>query len=339
MSSVVNNMLQSGESLTPPALQDLYAPIADELAQAEQILRDEMRSEYAYVDEIVRYGVLLGGKRLRPALVLLAGKAAGRTTREHLVLAAVVEMIHTATLVHDDVLDDAETRRHLATVNSRWDSKTSVLLGDFLFTHAFYLASTLETTWACRVIGRATNTVCEGEMRQQGSMGDYTLEEAEYVDMISAKTAELCACACELGAYYASSSPDVVTRLSQFGRNLGIAFQIADDILDLAGDEKTTGKSLGTDLAQQKPTLPLLHLLATCSRAERAEVLAVLHGAPEQRLSALRPYFRRYDCLKYARDRALEFSQRAAEQLDILPASPARNTLAAMAHFAVARSR
>ena len=175
------------------ALQLLYAPIEQELADVEEILRRELRSEYAFVDELVRYGCLLGGKRLRPALLLLAAKASGHITQEHLLLAAVVEMIHTATLIHDDVLDEADRRRHLATVNARWDNEASVLLGDFLFTHAFYLASTTGSTVACQRIGRATNVVCEGELRQQGSRSNFALPEEDYLSIIDAKTAELCA--------------------------------------------------------------------------------------------------------------------------------------------------
>src|SRR5262245_15893504 len=173
-------------------LRSLYAPIAAELADVETLLKSELRSDYPFVDELVRYGFLLGGKRLRPALLLLTAKAVGsRVTQEHVTLAAVVEMIHTATLVHDDVLDDALLRRHLATVNARWDDESSVLLGDFLFTHAFYLASTLDSVVGCRLIGRATNIVCEGELRQKGSRGNFTLTEAEYLEIVEAKTAAL----------------------------------------------------------------------------------------------------------------------------------------------------
>lgn len=334
MSSVLKQV-----ATTEPMLQALYAPIEDEMKQAERILRDEMRSEYPYVDELVRYGVLLGGKRLRPALLLLTGKAIGRVTQEHLVLAAVVEMIHTATLIHDDVLDDAETRRHLATVNSRWDDQASVLLGDFLFTHAFYLASTLDSTWACRVIGLATNTVCEGEMRQKGSIGDFSLGELEYLDMISAKTAELCACSCELGAHYAGGSAELIARMACFGRDLGIAFQIIDDVLDVTGDEEMTGKSLGSDLAQQKPTLPIIRLLQSASPADREEVFAILHGNVGGRRAALRPFLRRYEAIGYAREKALDYARRANRHVATLPSNPSRDTLAAMAEFVVARSR
>ncbi|MHB8866518.1 MAG: polyprenyl synthetase family protein, partial [Pirellulaceae bacterium] len=151
------------------SLVTLYAPVVEEMQQVERILRRAMRSDDPYVDQLVRYGCLLGGKRLRPALLLLSAKACGEVTAQHLTLAAVVEMVHTATLVHDDVLDEASVRRHRATVNARWDNETSVLLGDFLFSHAFYLASTLDSTLACQLIGRSTNVVCEGEIRQKGS--------------------------------------------------------------------------------------------------------------------------------------------------------------------------
>jgi octaprenyl-diphosphate synthase len=339
MDEEANVTVLSKPSDIEPFLQSLYEPIADEMAQVERLLREEMSSEDAYVDELVRYGVLLGGKRLRPALLLLVAKAIGSITPDHLTLAAVVEMIHTATLVHDDVLDDAETRRHLATVNSRWDSKASVLLGDFLFTHAFYLASTLGSTWACRTIGLATNRVCEGEMRQKGSIGDFDLAEEDYFDIISSKTAELCACSCELGARYAGATPELVTSMGNFGRDLGIAFQIADDILDVTGDEETTGKSLGTDMAQQKPTLPIIRLLECTTSAERERAMAMLQSDSIQQLSDLRLMFERYDTIAYARKKALEFAQRAQQQLEGLPTSPARDTLFAMASFVVARTR
>src|SRR5262245_15205496 len=225
----------------PDVLRHLYAPIAVELAEVEALLKAELRSDYPFVDELVRYGCLLGGKRLRPALLLLTAKAiSGRAKREHITLAAVVEMIHTATLVHDDVLDEAQMRRHLATVNARWDNEASVLLGDFLFTHAFYLASTLDNVLGCRLIGRATNIVCEGELRQKGSRGNFLLTEGEYLEIIEAKTAELTAVSCRLGAVYAGSGEKVADEMDGFGRDLGIAFQIIDDLLDVQGEEKTT---------------------------------------------------------------------------------------------------
>src|SRR5262245_50872428 len=219
-------------------LETLYAPISAELAEVETLLKQELRSDYPFVDELVRYGCMLGGKRLRPALLLLTVKAVGgRITREHITLAAVVEMIHTATLVHDDVLDEADMRRHLATVNARWDNEASVLLGDFLFTHAFYLASTLDSVLGCGLIGRATKIVCEGELRQKASRSNFQLSESEYLEIVEAKTAELTAVSCRLGALFAETNEVLVEQMDGFGRELGIAFQIADDLLDVLGEE------------------------------------------------------------------------------------------------------
>ena len=319
-------------------MQTIYAPVATELAQVEALLRSELRSEHAYVDELVGYGCMLGGKRLRPALLLLAAKAAGSpVTQDHLTLATVVEMIHTATLVHDDVLDEAMMRRHLATVNARWDNEASVLLGDFLFTHAFYLASTLDSVLGCRLIGRATNIVCEGELRQKGSRGNFALTESEYLEIIEAKTAELTAVSCRLGALFGGAAEDVVEQLDGFGRDLGIAFQIADDLLDVLGEEATTGKSLGTDLEKQKPTLPIIRALELASSADRRALLELLTTdvcRPDQ----LAPYLERHGAIAYSRDRAADYASRARERLSGLPASHSREVLAVMTEFVVRRS-
>ncbi|MHB8970623.1 MAG: polyprenyl synthetase family protein [Pirellulaceae bacterium] len=334
---MVGGIAEQQQSDASP-LAALYAPVAEEMQQAENILRREMRSDYPYVDELVRYGCLLGGKRLRPALLLLAAKACGGVTEQHLTLAAVVEMVHTATLVHDDVLDEASVRRHLATVNARWDNEASVLLGDFLFSHAFYLASTLDSTLACQLIGRSTNRVCEGEIRQKGSCADFSLDEILYLEILDAKTAELCACCCQLGAHYAGASESLTRRLTMFGRHLGIAFQIADDLLDVVGSETTAGKSLGTDLEKQKPTLPLIRALEVANEAQRRDILEVLRGNPRRSSEALRTVFQRLDVLTYTRNKAQAFAQLALDQLAALPDSPAKQSLCRMAAFVVQRA-
>jgi octaprenyl-diphosphate synthase len=320
-------------------LRSLYAPVEKELAEVETILRTELRSPDPFVDTLVQHAFRLGGKRLRPALVLLAGKATGEVTRDHLVLAAVVEMIHTATLVHDDVLDEAALRRHLETVNARWDNERSVLLGDYLFTHAFYLASTLSSTFACRTIGRATNIVCEGELRQVNSRGNFSLSEAEYLSIIEAKTAELCACCCQLGAHYAGAGPQLEESLERFGRSLGIAFQIADDLLDVLGEEAATGKSLGTDLAKQKPTLPLIRLLERATPGERAELVALLNRSDKPHREVLAPWLARTDALGYARDKATWYAAQARHELADVPAGPAGEVLRILTDFVVTRGQ
>lgn len=321
----------------PLSLSALYAPVAKEMEEVERILKDELRNPHPFVDELVRYGCLLGGKRLRPALLLLIAKAVGQVRRDHVILGAVVEMIHTATLVHDDVLDEADMRRHLATVNARWDNEASVLLGDYLFTHAFYLASTLDTVVGCRLIGRATNIVCEGELRQKGSRGNFDLTEGEYLSIVEGKTAELTAVSCRLGALFAGASDKLAGEMDGFGRDLGIAFQIADDLLDVLGEERTTGKSLGTDLEKQKPTLPIIRALELATPADREEMLELLTG-DDRRPQLVAPYLDRYDALDYARDRASSFAESARRRLDQLPTSPAREILTLMTEFVVSRA-
>jgi octaprenyl-diphosphate synthase len=315
----------------------LYAPIATELAAAEDLLRGELASDDPFVDGLVKHAFRLGGKRLRPALLLLAAKATGAVNRPHVVLAAVVEMIHTATLVHDDVLDEASLRRHRETINARSDNEASVLVGDFLFTHAFYLASSLETTYACRTIGRATNIVCAGELRQVHSRGNFALTEAEYLSIIEAKTAELCACCCRLGAHYAGASAASVDALDRYGRNLGIAFQIADDMLDLVGDELAMGKSLGTDLEKQKLTLPLIRLLAESTPQERSEIIELLSSKSRADRSQVTLWLERSRAMADARDTARRYADAARREAGSLAAGPARDVLVALAELVVSR--
>ena len=321
------------------ALKALYAPVREELGQVEQVLREELHSEYPFVDRLAKHGFRLGGKRLRPALVLLSAKASGRLKPEHLVLAGAVEMIHTATLIHDDVLDEATLRRHLDTVNARWDNEASILLGDYLFTRAICMASSVDGSFACRTIGEAAQMMCEGELRQIASRGNYDLAEEDYLEIIAAKTAALTACCCRLGSHYAGAEPEIRETLTRFGRHLGIAFQIADDLLDVLGDETTTGKSLGTDLVKQKPTLPLIRLLSQAGEPDRAELVEQLSHSGNHRCEALRPWWDRSDALAYARDKAVSYTQLARRELDNLPASPVCDALKGLTEFVVTRQK
>ena len=315
---------------------DLAGPIAADLEEVERLLARSLRNRHSRVAEVVDHVRHYRGKRLRPVLLLLAARACGKVVPAHHTLGAVVEMIHTATLVHDDVLDAARVRRRVATVNALWGTKTSVLLGDYLFTHAFHLASTIDAK-ACQLIGAATDRVCEGELCQVLHAGNLELSEEEYFDIIDGKTAELTACCCRLGAHYAGAPAETVEALARFGRDVGQAFQIADDLLDLVGDEKATGKSLGTDLEQGKLTLPLLHLLHAAPEALAAKARHILTAAENHRREALRPLLEQAGSLVYARDRALALAARARAELAVLPPSASRGILEAMADRVVYR--
>jgi octaprenyl-diphosphate synthase len=318
-------------------LPSLYSPIEAGLLQVEEVFREVLRSRYPFVDDLVKYGFHLGGKRLRPALVLLSGLACGGFGREHVLLAAAVEMIHTATLVHDDVLDEATIRRHLDTVNARWDNETSVILGDYLFTRALCLSSSLDDVFACRELNNASRIMCEGELRQIESRGDYSLTEEQYYEIVRGKTAALTASCCRLGAHFAAADLEAEAALAQYGLHLGVAFQIADDLLDVQGDEAKVGKSLGTDIAKQKSTLPVIRLMEISTPDDRKRLIARLNGSDNHRREILRPGLENSDSIAYAREKAIVFSQSAVQQLDVLPPSPARDSLAGLAEFVVSR--
>jgi octaprenyl-diphosphate synthase len=228
-------------------------------------------------------------------------------------------------------------RRHAATVNAEWGNEAAVLMGDYLFTHAFHLAASLETTLACRWIGRATNLVCEGEMQQVHNRGNAELDEAAYFEIIRGKTAELTAVSCRLGAHYAGADAATVEALDGYGRDLGVAFQIADDVLDLWGDERTTGKSLGTDLEKQKLTLPLIRLLTTADAELAARVRRMLAEPVAETRRELRPYLETSGALDYAWQQATVYARRAANALAILPETAAKGLLRSLSQYVVRR--
>jgi octaprenyl-diphosphate synthase len=317
---------------------DLYAPIGRDLEEVERILAQTLKSRYQQIAAVVGHVGHYRGKRLRPALLLLTARACGRVTTAHHVLGAVVEMIHTATLVHDDVLDGATVRRHVATVNAEWGNQNSILLGDYLFTHAFHLSATLGDARACRIIGESTNRVCEGELYQGLQRGNLELRENEYFDIIEGKTAELIACCCRLGALFSDAEPSVVKALTRYGRLLGLAFQIADDLLDLMGEERTTGKSLGADLDQLKLTLPLIRLLQQSPEATSTRLRQIMCSPGNHKREAILPYLRDGGALDYALRRAEEFASLAQAELQCLPRSVCRTILENLAARAVHRT-
>ena len=325
------------ELTVPQNLRALYAPVAAELKDVERLLQQELSSDNPFVDRLAQHGFRLGGKRIRPALVLLSAQAGGRVRAEHVTLAVATELIHTASLVHDDVLDEATLRRHLDTVNARWDNETSVLLGDYLFARAMCLASSLDDSFACRVISQSARNMCEGELTQIHSRGNYGLSEADYLRIIAGKTATLMSSCCRLGAHYAGAEPAACEALAQYGHDLGVAFQIADDVLDLVGDEGAVGKSLGTDLLKQKATLPLIRLLDTVGPQERVELSSLLSRSDNHRRDALRPWLARSDAVAYARGQARWYTRRAGGRLAGLPPTPASESLLGLTSFVVDR--
>ncbi len=263
---------------------------------------------------------------LRPALLLLCARASGRVTEEHRTLAAVVELVHMATLVHDDVLDEAEVRRRHPTVAHQAGNEAAVLLGDYLISHAFHLCSSLNSQYASRLIGQTTNTICEGELQQVHHRGDFGLTQGQYIEIITRKTASLTGVCCRLGAHFAGAGPDAADPLERYGLNVGIAFQITDDVLDIAGNEEQAGKTLGRDLEKRKLTLPLIHCFAQAPFETRRRLRSLLDAEHQDR-AAMWELLNGCGSMAFARQTARGYIESAVAQLEVLPASEARESL------------
>ena len=324
-------------------LSDLLAPVAGELARVEELFRETCESHHPLVREMVHHSQRFSGKRLRPALVVLAGRAAGEWDDEIVPVAVVVEMIHTATLVHDDVLDEALLRRQVSSCNALFGNEGAVLLGDFLFARAFALSASLRNRLASRYLAEITSVVCQGEILQNRERGNLDLTEERYFEIIGKKTAVLYAASGEVGARYAHAPDEVVRALQAFGQGLGLAFQIVDDVLDVDGDEEEAGKSLGTDFAKGKMTLPVLHALRTAGAEDRADLRALLSdpAAASDRgaRNRARAILRRAGSVAFALERAEGLLAEAREHLDRVPSSPARDALSGLADYVLLRRR
>ncbi|MFN0138105.1 MAG: polyprenyl synthetase family protein [Phycisphaerae bacterium] len=319
------------------ALGQLYSSIESDLAECMRIFRDELICDQSFISDLCRHVDQFHGKLLRPAYLLLTAQATGGVRPEHHVLGAVVEMVHIATLVHDDILDEADIRRRAATVNRLWGNESAVLTGDFLFSHAFTLCSSLQSQFASRLIGQTAVTLCEGELMQCSGRGNFDLSEGQYYDIITRKTASLIGACGLLGAKFAGADEGVVRAMKETGIALGIAFQIVDDVLDLTGDEVETGKSLGRDVHKGKLTLPLIRFLSTCPRSQHAQALSLLRGDDPQRYRQVARMLSDSDAIEYANRAATDQVHAALDRLRSLPPSDARASLLAMAEFVLAR--
>src|SRR4051812_30795894 len=330
------NTSESGAGMTS-LLASIADCVAPQMAAVDRLFHEELKSELACVNTLVRHVSRFRGKMLRPLLVLLSGKSCGKLTDAHVTIATVVEIVHMATLVHDDVLDEAELRRKGATINHLRGNEAAVLLGDYLISHSYHLCSGLDSQFAARLIARTTNTVCEGELQQIDNRNNLDLDEDTYFQIITRKTASLCATCCLLGAKFAGASDEITNQLEVFGLSLGIAFQIQDDILDIVGDERTVGKTLGLDIEKGKMTLPMIHFLRTAPAEHRALLRSLLGGRDADKVDRIRNLILPSNSIQYARDRAHELVERARDAIRELPDSESKRVLDAMAEFVVTR--
>lgn len=297
------------------------------------------RHRMADVSRLLEYVSVRSGKMLRPGLVLLAGKCFGKITQQHIQVAAILEMMHNATLLHDDVMDEGQKRRGLPTINSLCGNEVAVLLGDFLLSRVFRMCTELEPQ-AAKVVAGSAVRLCEGELGQVLRKNNWQLTEAEYIEVITEKSAVLFNSACYLGAFLANADESQARSLADFGLNSGIAFQITDDLLDLVGDEKKTGKTLGTDVDKRKLTLAIIHLLGTADEREKRSIIDSYLDRKDAQCDrpALVQMLNRYESLEYARKRAKEFTTAAIQAVSDLGPSEAKDALIETAEFMVGRT-
>jgi octaprenyl-diphosphate synthase len=327
-----------GPATASSDLRRIYAPIREDLAAASAAIARELRGCDPALGELVRHAERYTGKQLRPALLLFCGRACGGTSQAHIDTAAVVELIHTATLIHDDVIDGADHRRRSATINARWGAGVSIMLGDLLFTRAMELFSRFATPLAQRLLAGAIREVCEGELLQLLARRQQHLGEDRYMEIIAKKTGALCAATCSLGALLSGKSDGVVDRFAAFGRCLGIAFQIADDCLDVRGDERTVGKTLGLDLLGGKLTLPVIYVREQGPEAARQELDRLLaQPVAHEHRPRLAEFLSQQGAFDYCERTAQRLVRQGVDELAFLGPKPEYEFLQALAAYMVHR--
>ncbi|MBT1071571.1 polyprenyl synthetase family protein [Pelotalea chapellei] len=315
--------------------------IGDELKSVEQQFVKDLESDVPLIRKVGEYVLSSGGKRVRPALLLLAARLCGYTGDKAVPLASVIEFIHTATLLHDDVVDSATLRRGLASANTLWGNEASVLVGDFLFSKSFSLMVAVGSLDILRVLSAATTIIAEGEVMQLLCTGELDLTEEQYINVVRAKTAILMSAACEAGAILGEVTPERRRALADFGMDLGIAFQLMDDTLDYTATEEEFGKSIGHDLEEGKITLPLIHTLRQCKSDERDTIAAVIEK-DEMSLEEFREVsalVKQYGGIDYAVASAQCYIKRCSDHLELFAPGVVKDALLELAEYVVTRSK
>jgi octaprenyl-diphosphate synthase len=321
----------------PVNLDSIRAPIASDLRRVDEVIRLRLDSDVILIRTIAHYIVAGGGKRLRPALVLLAANAFGAEGGAKHELAAVIEFIHTATLLHDDVVDESSLRRGRKTANAEFGNAASVLVGDFLYSRAFQMIVEAGSLRVMKVLADATNVIAEGEVLQLLNVRDADTDEEKYLRVIRYKTAKLFEAATQVGAILGGAGSEAESALAEYGMHLGTAFQLIDDVLDYSGSLHETGKNLGDDLAEGKPTLPLIYAMRVGNADEKSIVRHAIEHGGKADLEAVVAAIHRVGALDYARSRARAEAESATARLAHLPDSACRDSLLQLAHFSVER--
>jgi octaprenyl-diphosphate synthase len=319
-------------------LAAMRAIVADDLQAVNEIILRRLSSDVVLINQVGQHIVYSGGKRVRPLVVLLAARAAGYRGNRHLDLAAIIELIHTATLLHDDVVDDSQMRRNQETANALWGNEASVLVGDFIYSRSFQMMVSMDSMRVMEVLSHATNRIAEGEVLQLLNCNDPDTTDERYLEVIRRKTATLFEAGTRLAASLAEVTAAQEQAAADFGLHLGVAFQLVDDALDYGTDSATLGKNIGDDLAEGKPTLPLIRALQTGTEAQRSHIRnAIEHGGRDDIRSIL-DAIESTGAIDYTLDLAREHARSAQRAIAILPPSPPREALIHLADFAVNRT-
>ncbi|HKS36590.1 MAG TPA: polyprenyl synthetase family protein [Verrucomicrobiae bacterium] len=317
----------------PQSWKQIVEPVGPFLEQVTRHLAEQVRTFDDEIASYAQYALTNQGKQLRPALVALSARSIEKLNDDLVTAAVIIEMVHLATLVHDDIMDEAVLRRSQPTLAANWGNQISVLLGDCLFAHALKLAAGYPTPEVCRAVASATKTVCSGEILQTNRRRQFQLSRAEYFRVLEMKTAELFALSCDLGAWLSGTAPRERAALRKFGLALGTAYQIYDDCLDLFGSEVSVGKSLGTDLANGKLTLPVLVAWERANPADRSHLQALIERWDDRHFARVVELLEEYDALDESRKTVQRFLQAARQSLDLLPDTESRLALAGLTGF------
>jgi len=303
-----------------------------------QVIQRRLQSDVVLINQLSHYIINSGGKRLRPILVLLSANAFRYAGLRHIDLAAIVEFIHTATLLHDDVVDASERRRGKDTANAIWGNEAAVLVGDFLYSRSFQMMVEIDNMRILQILANATNIIAEGEVMQLLNCNDPDTTEQRYLDVIRCKTAKLFEAATQLGAVISGANDRQETAMAKFGMHLGTAFQLIDDVLDYSADSDEMGKNVGDDLAEGKPTLPLIHAMAHGTPAETEVIRRAIQQGGRNNIEQVLQAIRNTNAIEYTAEKAREEANRALDMLKYIPDNPYRDALHTIAEFSVNRN-
>jgi len=318
-------------------LEQILSLSAPDMAKVDECIHESLQSEVVLINQIANYIVSSGGKRLRPMLLTLCAHACGYQGQNHIPLAAIIEFIHTATLLHDDVVDESDLRRGQQSAHAVWGNAASVLVGDFLYSRSFQMMVSLDSMRIMEVLAHTTNTISEGEVQQLLNMGNPEVDQQRYMQVIENKTAKLFEAACRLAAIISNQPEAIENALALYGNRLGSAFQIADDVLDYTGNAGTMGKNAGDDLAEGKPTLPLILAREKCSETERELLDEAIRNGGLDDLSPVLKIIEKTDSLNATMAIAMKMADEARQAIQDLPVSPWRLALEQLADYSVNR--